>query len=633
MSSNQFVEAKRLALINLSDSTVSIKPIPEQYQKGFLGGRGLNMVYLYKMLISLKKKGVTVDPFAPENPLIMGTGLLTGTGAPSGSRMNFTTVSPESLVFCDSNMGGFLGSQLAQSGFNIIIIVGKAPKPVYLYIENGNIEIRSAEFLWGKTTSQTQIEFNKMFKSRIEVACIGPAGENLVRYAAIISGLKSAAGRGGAGAVMGSKNLKAVVAGSGKGIPLAYPLEFFQYVSELNAYLSNTKIVKALGVYGTLLLYDMSNELGTIRTKNSQESAFSHRLDSKEFHKYIEKTVSCSSCAVHCRHRNKIKHGALSGGEGPEYSTVGLMGANLGIDIPEEVIELNNIVNDLGLDSSSTGTYLAWVFELFEKGMISNKQTEMELEFGNFRLIKELLFQISYRKKFGNILAEGRRAASLLNVKEDLLIAVKGLPQSDPHDVRFIKSFALGIATSTRGADHLRSRPTLDILPLIPKKVITKLYKANIDRSPTSYKTKEHLVFFSENIYAVQDCLGLCRFICQGWNSPDLLGFEHFSKLIQYANGISFTKFELEKVGKNLINLERWINYKIFNIGFEEDTLPKRYFDDPMPTQKKFSTGEKIDRDEFNDMLQRYYLLRGWLADDGSFFLKNPFNEDEEVKN
>ncbi len=175
MSTKQFFITDRLALINLSDGTVYKKDIPEKYRKRFLGGRGLNMFYLYKTLLNLQKRGIKISPFEQEVPLIMGTGLLTGTGAPSGSRMNFTTVSPESDVFCDSNMGGFFGSQLRLAGFDMLIITGKAKKPVYLDIENGDITIKDAEFLWGKTTSQTQTELKKLYSSRVEIACIGPA--------------------------------------------------------------------------------------------------------------------------------------------------------------------------------------------------------------------------------------------------------------------------------------------------------------------------------------------------------------------------------------------------------------------------------------------------------------------------
>jgi aldehyde:ferredoxin oxidoreductase len=375
-------------------------------------------------------------------------------------------------------------------------------------------------------------------------------------------------------------------------------------------------------------LYDVSNTLGAIRTKNSQDTAFSENLNMANIHEFVEKMVSCSSCVVHCRHRNKIKQSQNVNGEGPEYSTVGLMGANIGISDPEKVIKLNNLLNDLGLDSSSTGSYLAWFIELFEKNLISISDTGKKYEFGNFDLINEILQDITERKGFGDIMAEGSRAIVHIKGSDDYLIAIKGLPQSDPHDVRYIKSFALGIATATRGADHLRSRPTLDILTSIPDDIINKVYKYKINRTPNDYKTKEHLVYFSENIFALQDCLGICRFICQGFNSPKLLGYYHFSQLLKFAIGLEYTEQELEDIGKNVINLERWINSEFFRIGFDDDTLPKRYFDDPMSTPDKPTTGEKIDRDKFQDMLNNYYKIRGYLKEDGSLKLINPLETE-----
>ncbi|KKK82767.1 hypothetical protein LCGC14_2800110, partial [marine sediment metagenome] len=255
-------------------------------------------------------------------------------------------------------------------------------------------------------------------------------------------------------------------------------------------------------------------------------------------------------------------------------------------------------------------------------------QTGEKYEFGNYELIYKLINDLTTRTGFGDVIAEGSRAPSKIDINLDLLIAIKGLPQSDPHDVRFIKSFSLGIATATRGADHLRSRPTLDILTSIPDDVLNKIYKTRVDRSPTSYETKEFLVYFSENIFALQDSLGICRFVCQGFNSPKLLGYSHFTELVKYATGMKFSESNLEKIGKNIINLERWINHKFFNIGFVDDTLPKRYFDEPMNFPNKPTTGEQISREKFQKMLLNYYRLRGWIKEDGTLELVNPFSKE-----
>ncbi|MDI6708685.1 MAG: aldehyde ferredoxin oxidoreductase family protein [Candidatus Thermoplasmatota archaeon] len=588
---------RKLGVIELTKEKIKIEDIPLSLRKRYLGGRGLNVWYLYKYL----KRGV--DALSPDNIFVIGTGFLTGTLAPSSSRFNVSAKSPETGFLGDSNCGGYFGAELRYSGFDTLILRGRAKKPSYIFVNDGEIELRDASGYWGMDT----IEVQRAIKADLgdcEVVTCGVAGEKLVRFANIRTGMKNSGGRCGLGAVMGSKNVKAVVASGSIGIKLAAPDKMLEKVLELKEYLLNSKIIQLLGRLGTPLLYEYSNIIGAIRTKNSQLNAWSTSLNAEQFEKMAEKMVACSSCMVHCRHRNKL------GGEGPEYTAVGLLGANLGIEKPEEVIELSNICNKLGLDISSTGTILAWAFELYEKGIIDEKITHEKLEFGNFELIKSMLYKISMRNGFGNILAESTNATKYFGSRsKDYLIAVKNLPQSDPHDVRYIKAFALGIATASRGADHLRSRPTLEIFFKLPHRVKERIYGRNISPEPTSFKGKEKAVVFSENIYAVIDSLGLCKFICHGFNSPHLLGYEHFKDLIYYSSGLRFTKRELVTVGKRVIDIERLINARE-GITREDDTLPRRYFEETM--KLGVAKGHRIDRKEFELALTKYYKLRGW---------------------
>lgn len=585
-------------IVDLSKRTSKIASTPNNVVRALLGGRGVNMYYLHEYLKP------EVDPLSPVNPLIFGTGLLTGTGAPNCSRLNITTKSPETGIIGDTNMGGFFPAEMRYAGIDRLVILVKADTPSYLLLKDGNVEIRDAQDYWGLNTRETQLALRKELGYHIEVACIGPAGENLVRFANVINGVKNAAGRCGIGAVMGSKNLKAIVASGTLGIPIKSPKEFLTRLAEINEYLAQSKIVQVLGRVGTPLLYEVSNFLGAIRTKNSQLNAYEDTLDAEVIHEFVEKMISCHGCLVHCRHRNVL------GGEGPEYTTIGLLGANLGIADTKEVIKLNNLVNELGLDVSSTGTILGWVFELFERGLIDEQVSKgIHLEFGNTELAKQLMIDISKREGFGDILAESGEAAKHFGKEsKDYLIAIKGLPQSDPHDCRYIKSFSLGIATASRGADHLRSRPTLDILDL-PPELYENLYGTHINPSPIVYDTKEHIVYGQENIHAVIDSLGLCKFLCRGFNSPRLLGYEHFTELIRLVTGLEYTEDELQEVGNRIVELERRINVKL-GVSRKDDTLPKRYFDDPMPL--RLAKGHHIDRTEFQKMLSRYYALRGW---------------------
>ncbi len=591
---------KKLGIIDLSKEKVSIKQTPDSLKKLFLGGRGLNNYYLYKML----KPGI--DPFSPDNVLIFGTGFLTGTLVPNSSRFNVSAKSPETGFLGDANCGGYFAAELRYAGFDRLIIHGKAKKPCYLYVTDNTIEIKDAKDYWGMDTTEVQQTLKKDL-GQVEAAVCGVAGENLVRFACVRTGVKNAAGRCGLGAVMGSKQLKAVVAKGKQGIEIAHPEEMLETVEELKEYIMNSKISSILGSVGTPLLYEVSNALGAIRTKNSQLNAWSESLNADVVETFVDKMIGCSSCIIHCRHRNKL------GGEGPEYTALGLLGANLGIEDTAHVIELNNVCNELGLDISSSGTILGWVFELYEKGIIDKEMTGEKLCFGDFELAKKLLYQISRREGFGDILAESTRNVERFGkTSKDILIAVKGLPQSDPHDVRYIKAFALGIATSSRGADHLRSRPTLEIFLNLPQEVRDRIYGKGVPGDPTSYKGKEKTVYFSDNIFAAVDSLGICKFICHGFNSPHFIDYTWMKKLIHCSSGWQFKEKDIQEIGKRVIDIERmFLNRE--GISRKDDTLPKRYFDDPMPL--KIAKGHHIDRKEFDKMLSRYYKLRGWDND------------------
>jgi aldehyde:ferredoxin oxidoreductase len=588
---------RKLAIVDLSRKKVQERTIPKSWRRGFLGGRGINSYLLYNLI----EKGT--DPFSPRNALVLGVGPLGGTLAPSSSRFSASGLSPETGLLGDSNCGGFFGPELRYAGFDHLILRGKAKKPSYVNVQDGEIEVRDGREYWGMDTYEVQKALRKNLGDVESVVC-GVAGENKVRFACLRTGVKNAAGRCGLGAVMGSKNVKAVVASGTDGIKVEHPEKMLEVVEDIKDYLMASKITPILGSMGTPLLYEISNAIGAIRTKNSQLNAWSDSLNAEELEKHVEKMISCSSCFMHCRHRNMFD------GEGPEYTAVGLLGANLGLDDYPEVIKLNNTCNELGLDVSSSGTILSWAFELYERGIIDKKVTGQELGFGDFELADELLHKIARREGVGDILAESSRAVKKFGPKsKDYLIAIKNLPQSDPHDVRYLKAFSLGIAVASRGADHLRNRPTLEIFFRLPLEVKEKIYGKGITADPTSYEGKEIAVHFSDNIFATVDSVGICKFICHGFNSPHFLDYGHFSKLLHAVTGLRYKEKELENIGKRIIDTERLFNFKL-GMTAKDDTLPKRYFDDPMT--KKVSKGHKIDRKNFEKMKKRYYKIRNW---------------------
>jgi len=592
----------KTARIDLSMKKISIEKTRREDVQHFLGGRGINTLELARAMPHPEN----IDPLSPDNVLIFGNGLLTGTAAPNAARFTVTSKSPETNILGDSNCGGFFGPAMKYAGFDRLIITGKVEKPSYLLLKNGEVEIKSAENLWGLDTQTTQKEIWKVEGNDVETACIGPAGGNMVRFACIINRVKNSASRGGMGAVMGSKNLKAVVANGTGGIKIKHPTQFMEAVVELKDYLNASKVVKTLRKLGTPLLYEPSNILGAIRTKNSTETQFEWSLKAEEFHKFSKGAMACAACVVHCRHAN------VQGSEGPEYSTVGLLGSNSGISSANEVIILNNMCNDLGLDTSSTGTIIPWIIELSQRGMLPEKYSE-KLEFGNFALMQNLLLQTAYRQGIGDLIAESTQAAKLLGEHAEeakkMVIAVKGLPQSDPHDCRYIKAFALGIATASRGADHLRSRPTLEIFDL-PNQLTEEIYGKPVDTNPTSYKDKGWIVATHESIYGVGDGLGICRFVTHSFNSPHLLKYEHFRRLVETASDIMIDDYRA--IGDRMRNLERIFNLRC-GVTKANDYPPARYMDEP--STAGIAKGHRIERDKYENMLSEYYETRDWSKD------------------
>ncbi len=592
----------RCAIVDLTRGEVRLEVISPNVLRAYLGGRGLNMACLLRYL-SAAGDPRRVDPLGPDNPLILGAGLLTGTIAPNAARFNVSARSPESGILGDANCGGFFAAAMRKAGFDRLILLGRAPQPSYLLLEAGKIHILPAGDLWGRRAIETQEQLKVRHGPGTVSAVIGPAGERCVRMACIMTGKKDTAGRGGMGAVMGSKNIKAIVAHGGETIAVAQKETLRALRLQQQHALQSSRIVQVLGRVGTPLLYEVSNRLGAIRTRNSQDNFFEDTLNAEEIEKYSDKMLGCTSCVVHCRHRNTL------GGEGPEYSTIGLLGANLGIAPTEQVIQLNNLVNDLGLDASSTGTIIGWAMELYQRGLIGDELSGGPLRWGDYETVYGLIEDIAYRRNFGEVLAESTQAARFFPPEaRDYLIAVKGLPQSDPHDVRYFKGFALGIAVASRGADHLRNRPTLEIFKL-PDEVRAALYGRANDPDPTGYKDKGLIVAWSDDIYAIADSLGICKFVTRGFNSPHLLGYPEFCDLIAAATGLEYTPETLRQVGRRVLDTERLINTAL-GLTRADDTLPRRYFDEPMPARQ--TQGHHIDRQEFQHMLDEYYAERGW---------------------
>jgi aldehyde:ferredoxin oxidoreductase len=597
---------RKIAFIDLREGSIRKKNLPLELRQQYLGGRGINMFLLSKYYTP------SLDPFSPHNPLLFGAGLLTGMLG-FGSRVSIASKSPESGYLGDANMGGEFGAELVKAGFSHLVITGRSPRPVYLLIRNGKIEIRNGRKLIGLDTVETQQKIRNLHgDDRLQTACIGIAGENKVRYAAIRSGLKSAAARTGMGAVMGSKNLKAIAVRGTLDIRVADPQRYLNYYQRQLNKLMQTNWIQALGKHGTPLLFGPANAVGFLSVRNNQFTSVGeqgYQLEAEALESYSNGMVACHACPAHCRHRFAIDAGPYEGtrGEGPEYASLGSLGTKLGNLDLENILEAVERCNRYGLDTISTGSYIAWAMELYQRGILDRKKAGIPLEWGHGTSILKILEMIAHRKGFGDILAEGSFARDMLgNSSRDYLLEIKNLP-IEMTDERLPKSFALGLATSTRGACHMRSRPSMDALGL-PQPYLKKIYGGPVSNRIASYNGKGRMVWWHELLHAVTDALGVCRFQT-AFSSPHALQFRQFARLIKLATGLETSAGQLRTVGERIYTLERMMLVGD-GISRKDDTLPKRYFEEPIPAGP--AKGCVIERQHFNRMLDEYYHLHGW---------------------
>ncbi|HXG56889.1 MAG TPA: aldehyde ferredoxin oxidoreductase C-terminal domain-containing protein, partial [Vicinamibacterales bacterium] len=580
--------------------------------KALLAGRGANMFYLHRLLDE------SLDPLHPDIPLIFGSGVLTGI-VPSAARGNATSWSPESGVLMDCNAGDYFPSFIRMNGIDHLVLYGRSAAWTLLRIRTGEVEFLDATPYLGLDNidlrERIPADLGGTWNRDLAMVNITRAGENLVLTSAIMGGPKACYARGGPGAKMGSLKVKAIlVQGQTRDFETAQPYK--GYNRTIAQKLLETSVVKhALKTMGTPFLYKPSRMLGAMGTKNNQETTWTDKLDAEHITPYRSGMAGCFRCPVNCRPLNEMnqdpgdKYGR---GDGPEYVTLGKFGPNVGIDRVESIIRLNNICNDLGLDTASTGSAIAWALELYQRGIITTSETGgLELQWGDAELIEQLLFMLSRREGFGKVLADSTRAVEKGHYPREALkyrMAVKGLMQSDPHDARILKAFALGLAVATRGMDHLRNRVTLEINARINDDPAFKerLYGAPVSAAPNSYETKERAVRACENMYAVGDSVGMCRFTTKLFNSPSLPGLEEFAAQVQNVTGLAYSTAELDTVGLNVMGVERMINARL-GVTRADDTLPERWFDEPI-TFGSYA-GEKIDRAEFDAMLLRFYEL------------------------
>ncbi|MGD8342134.1 MAG: aldehyde ferredoxin oxidoreductase family protein [Desulfobacterales bacterium] len=617
---------RKIAYIDLTTGDIETKPIPLEVRKKFLGGRGLDAYLLYNHT----KKGC--NPLGPANTLLISGGILTATCASATARTHIMAKSPLTGLLGSTNMGGFFAPELAWAGFHHLVIKGKAEHPVYISIKNGEIEIRDARDIWGKSVTDTQWAIREdLGDEEVKSAVIGPAGENLVRFANVMTGIKNSGGRTGMGCVMGSKNLKAVAARGTMDIQIAHPVEALEYNKRFIDQIVSAKVNQTQGVLGTPFIWGATNCWGGVRTRNFQynQCEYADDIEPERIDEIAEETMGrhhmtgCFGCQVHCRAQYKVPSGPLAGkyDEGPEYTSLGAFGAETDTPRAETVLTGNYLVNQFGMDNLETGSLISWAMELYELGIITAKETDgLDLSWGNDKAVLEMVERICYRKGWlADALADGGIPASKKIGKKsfDYLVQVKGM--SNLHsDERPTPALALNVATASRGSDHLRSRPAIDLYHL-PEKVLRKIYgspvpyEGPLSSEHTEYVGKPWQVFWQENCFMGVDCLGICKYHTT-FLGPTLPNFEDWSKVLYYNTGLEMTPEEIWEVAHRCNMIERMFNLRegLSRNDLEKgDMLNHRYFDEPCKRGAIDVIGMTIDKKKFVKMVDELYKHQG----------------------
>lgn len=586
--------ANKLAHVDLTARKVEFKPVPEDWARQYIGGRGLGVKFVFE-------NGPHVDPLSPDNLLCFMNGPLTGSEANMSGRMAVVTKSPLTGTITDSHHGGWSAARLRWAGYDGLLFKGKADKPVYVYIHDDQFEILDAGEVWGKGVHDTIKHFKEKYGEKdLTVITIGPAGENLVKFACWLNENDRASGRGGTGCVGGSKNLKAIVIKAEKKITKAENRDVWKAAGKraLECIMAEENITSprkgGLSVYGTNVLMNITNSIGALPAHNSMFTSYGDKAEliSGEYVKenLLVNDPTCHACPVACKKEVEVKDGPYKGlrMESVEYEPCWSVGANCGNSDARLVAKMIDLANDYGFDAIEVGHPISVWMEASEKGYTNGTG---KIAWGDPEGMTKAAELIAFRKGFGDVLANGANAVAAYFGHPELAMTVKGqgIPAYDP---RGLKGMGMGYATSNRGACHLRAYTPAAELGVMPF--------GSLKVDPLEWKGKGELVKIFQDVHAFSDSMDLCKF------SAFAQGADEYAAQYSAMVGVPFTAADVLKTGERIYNLERHFN----NLnGFREgsDTLPRRFTSEPstMP-------GSEGHVCELDLMLDEYYKVRGW---------------------
>ena len=596
--------AGKILRVNLTEGTVKSEPLNMEWAREYIGSRGLGSKYLVSEI------DPKVDPLSPDNKIIWATGPLTGTMASTGGRYTVITKGPLTGAIACSNSGGYWGAELKMAGWDMIVFEGKSPKPVYLYINDDTAELRDAAGIWGKSVWETEEALKKAHQDPlVRVSSIGKAGENQVLFAAVVNDLHRAAGRSGVGAVMGSKNLKAIAVRGTKGVGnIKDPKAFMQVTMEKKKILADNAVTgQGLPTYGTQVLMNVINEMGALPTRNHKDVAFEGAKDISaeamatprptDGKKPLVTNQACFGCTIACGRISKIdethftvetkpQYWGASGGL--EYEAAWALGAANGVNDLEALQYVNLLCNEEGIDPISFGATVGLVMELYEMGVLTKEQIGIEAPFGSAKALAFLAEETVNGRGFGKEIGMGSKRLAARYGHPDLSMSSKG-QEFPAYDGRAIQGIGLAYATSNRGGCHLRGYTIASEVLGIPVKT-----------EPSATEGKPELVKAFQDATAAFDSAGVCIFTTFAWSLPDL------APQLQAACDEGYTVEELEKIGERIWNMEREFNNAA---GFTkaDDSLPKRLL-----TEAAKTGGSKGSVSHLAEMLPKYYEVRGW---------------------
>lgn len=591
-----FGYAGRILRVELSAEKVRTEPLSEAVARTYIGGLGLGARILFDEV------SASTDPLSPANKLIVALGPVNGTGVPASSRFAVVFKSPLTRIFGHSYCGGYFAPELKYAGYDAVVVEGVAKSPVYLSILDDDVKIRDAGKVWGRDTFETEdIIRSDLGEPDAQVLCIGPAGENLVRFASLNHSRGRQAGRCGAGAVMGSKRLKAIAVRGTGGLEVPDIEKLERAAEEWRIYMISklTSLIR----YGTPAMTGASNSHGALPTRYWETGTFegAEKIGGERMRgSIVRRDRSCFSCPVRCGKMSYLATGPFAETvvEGPEYETLYALGSLCGNDDLASIAKANDLCDRLGLDTMTTGNVLAFAMACTERGILTTQDTGRAFRFGDGEAMVEMVKRIAKREGFGDVLAEGVKwaAEKIGHGAERLAVHVKGLEPA-AYEPRALWGMALAYATSDRGACHLRApayRPA---------------YAGVVEKQ--SVKGQPELVKELQDTNAVVDSMVLCRF-----SALPLLGpfsfWDHLARAYSLTTGVGVDERDLRLVGERIYSLTRSFNVRQ-GLRRRDDMIPERWIKDPLATG--VSQGKVVPEAEFNQMLDRYYELRGWDED------------------